>query len=271
MKFKVSGRYRLLIKSILILVPLVSIAGSFIALPIELAVPISIALTLIPIILDRFVFTYNIVHVMSMPTDEMIAHRLGTSWFTDDTETMEGLGIVIIFKYKHVAKDAYNMFKAWNYGKVIDASENIAFRAVREEKGKYSVFVYPGDRIESLEYSEAVAKEKLGEKSDVKVNVAKYFMQFCFDYEIGSLREKCIESMPHVSELNLNIGYIENNDIEMYSKRGFRLKNFSLKDRSEIDSGEIEGNIEWGDPLGKLPEINQALIEKVNENVEKNT
>lgn len=270
LKFNISGKYRFLIKSLLVLVPLVSIALSFFTLPLEAAVPISIALTVFPIILDRFVFTYGIFHVMPMPTDAMLSHRLGTSWFAEDTETMEGLGFIIIFKYKDVAKDAFNMFKAWNYGKVIDASENITFRAIREEGGKYSVFVYPGDRLDSLKCSESLAKDKLGSNSHIKVSVAKFYMQFCFDYSGDELKTKCIESMPHVSELLLNVGYIEGGEIKAYSKRGFRLKNFTLKGRADCGLGEIEKRINWDDPTGKLPEINQALINKVNESLRDN-
>jgi hypothetical protein len=202
---------------------------------------------------------------MPGPTDAMLTHRFGTSWFTEDTNTMEGLGIVIVFKYKQVAKDAFNMFKAWNYEKIIDASENISFRGVREGKGIYSVFVFPGDRLDSLKYSESMAKDRFGSKSHIKVNAAKFYMQFCFDYSNDNLKLKCIESIPHVSEFNLNVGYVEDGDIKMYSKKGFRLKKFSLKNRSDSDLGEIEKSLEWDDPAGKLPDINLALIEKVNE------
>lgn len=244
---------------------------SFFSLPLEIAVIISVVFAIIPFILDRFVFIYNIVHIMPMPTEGMLSHVIGSSWFSKDTDTMDGLGFIIVFKYKEPAKEAFSMLKAWNYGKVIDASENIAFRAIVEGDGKYSIFIFPGDRIDSLRYSESIAKDKYGTASCVALNVVKFYMQFCFDYSNEELKMKCIESMPHISELILNIGYIENDEIKIYSKRGFRLRNFTLKDRYDSNIGAIEKSLNWEDPTSKLPQINQALVDRVNEDLNKKT
>ncbi len=244
---------------------------SFFSLPLEIAVVVSVMFAIVPFILDRFVFIYNIVHIMPMPTEGMLLHIMGSSWFSKGTSTMDGLGFGIIFKYKETAKEAFSMFKAWNYGKVIDASENIAFRAIVEGDDKYSVFVFPGDRIDSLHHSESLAKDTYGTASCVALSVVKFHMQFCFDYSNEELKMKCIESMPHISELILNIGYIENDEIKFYSKRGFRLRNFTLKDRSDSSIGAIEKSLNWDDPTDKLPEINQALVDRVNEDLEKRT
>lgn len=271
MKFKISGKYKILVKTLLVLVPLLSVALSFVTLPLEVAVLVSIAFTALSFILDRFVFTYGVFHVMPMPSEGMLAHALGSSWFTEDPDTMEGLGFLIIYKYKDVAKEAFNMLKSWNYGRVIDASENITFRAVREGGDKYSIFLYPGDRLESLQHSETIAKELYGSNSQINVSVAKFYKQFCFDYSSDELKKKCIEAMPHVSELLLNVGYVENGEIRAYSKRGFRLKNFTLRDRDDPMLGEIERRINWGDPAGRLPEINQSLVNQVNERLKENT
>lgn len=260
-----------MVKVMLIMFPILSIATAFFSLPLEASLPIAVLVTIIPLILDRFVFSYKVLHVMPMPTEDMLVHRLGTSWVANDTETMDGLGIVVIFKYKHVAKDAYNMLKAWNYGKVIDCSENISFKAVREQNDMYSAFLYAGDRIESIKASEALAKEKHGEKSKIAMSIAKFYMQFSFDYSDNELKKKCIESLPYVDELNLNVGYVENNEIKMYSKRGFRLKNFSLTNRSDVAKGTIESLNEWVDPNGQLAPINQAVVDSVNRVLESNT
>lgn len=271
LKLRISGKHRTLVKILLILIPLLSITLSFFSLPLEIAVVVSIMFAIVPFILDRFLFIYNVVHIMPMPTEGMLSHIMGSSWFSKDTGTMDGLGFVIIFKYKETAKEAFSMFKAWNYGKVIDASENIAFRAISEGDCKYSIFVFPGDRIGSLRHSESLAKNTYGTASCVTLSVVKFHMQFCFDYSNEELKMKCINSMPHVSELILNVGYIENNGIKFYSKRGFRLRNFTLRDRSDDQIGSIEKSLTWDDPTGKLPEINQSLVDKVNESLHKET
>ncbi|AFG37470.1 hypothetical protein [Spirochaeta africana] len=271
MKFKVSGKFKALVRTILVLVPLLSIALSFVTLPLEVAVPVSIALTALSFLLNRFVFTYVVFHVMPMPSEGMHTHVLGSSWITEDPATMEGLGFVIIYKYKDVAKEAFNMLKSWNYGRVIDASENITFRAVREGGGKYSIFLYPGNRLKSLQESETRAKELYGSDSHINIRVAKVYEQFCFDYSTDELKKKCIEAIPYLSELLLKVGYVENGEIQLYSKRGFRLKNFTLRDRVDPMLGEIERSIKWGNPAKKLPEINQALVKRVNQRLKENT
>ncbi|WP_447400193.1 hypothetical protein [Vibrio harveyi] len=132
MKIKIDSKFKNLVKVLVVIFPILSIITVFFSLPLVVSLPISLFITIIPLVLDRFVFRYEVMHLMPMPTNEMLVHRLGTSWGANNIETMEGLGFVVIFKYKHVAKDAYNMLKAWNYGKVIDTSENITFNVVRE-------------------------------------------------------------------------------------------------------------------------------------------
>ncbi|HDY7832382.1 hypothetical protein ACXIU6_22570 [Vibrio parahaemolyticus] len=271
MKIEINSKYKKLVKVLLVVFPLLSIATAFLSLPLVLSLPIAILITTIPLILDRFVFNYKVLHIMPMPTNDMLVHRLGTSWVADNIETMEGLGIVILFKYKHVAKDAYGMLKAWNYGKVIDPSENISFNVVREQGSTYSAFLYAGDRLDSIIASEALAKERHGSNAKIAMSVAKFYMQFSFDYSESELKTKCVESLPYVDELHLNVGYARDGEIVMYSKRGFRLKKFSLRDRVDVPDGTIESLNEWISPEGKLSPINQALVEQVNRNLESNT
>ncbi|WP_229652727.1 hypothetical protein, partial [Vibrio parahaemolyticus] len=270
LKIEINSKYKKLVKVLLVVFPILSIATAFLSLPLVLSLPLAVLITTIPLILDRFVFRYKVLHVMPMPTNDMLVHRLGTSWITNNTETMEGLGIVVIFKYKQVAKDAYNMLKAWNYGKVIDLSENISFNVVREQGGTYSAFLYAGDRLDSIKASEALAKDRHGSNAKIAMSVAKFYMQFSFDYSDSDLKTKCVESLPYIDELHLNVGYVRDGEIVMYSKRGFRLKKFSLTDRVDVPDGTIESLNEWISPEGKLAPINQALVEEVNRNLESN-
>lgn len=271
MKIEIDSKYKKLVKALLVIFPILSIATAFFSLPLVLSLPVAILVTTIPLVLDRFVFRYKLLHVMPMPTNDMLIHRLGTSWIVNNIETMEGLGIVVIFKYKHVAKDAYNMLKAWNYGKVIDPSENISFNVVREHEGTYSAFLYAGDRFDSIKASEDLAKDLHGSNTKIAISVVKFYMQFSFDYSDSELKTKCVESLPYIDELHLNVGYVLDGEIVMYSKRGFRLKKFNLIDRADVPIGTIESLTEWISPEGKLAPINQALVEKVNKNLESNT
>ncbi len=264
MKIKVDGRYRLPINAALLFIPAISIIVSFFALPMVWAVSISILIVILPIILGRFIFEYTILHVMPLPTDDMLRYNMGSSWFADNLDTLEGLGIALIYKYKETAQEAFQMLRAWNYGKIIDKHSNITLSTVDEGNDKYSIFIFPGDRIESLHGTKSIIEEGAGKNSEVKVNVAKYYIQLCFNYEGDSLKKKCIESLPYVKELILNVGYIENDQIKMYSKTGFRLQRFSFQERESPSLGQLEKVFPWSDLSAKQPDIFKAITEKVN-------
>jgi hypothetical protein len=270
-QIKIDRKHKLVVKIALFLVPLVSIALSFFSFPIEIAVSLTVLLVILPITLNWFVFQFNVLHVMPFPTDKMLKNKLGTTWFASDIETMEGLGLMLLFKTKESAKDAFQMFKAWNQGKTIDSIENIVLSAVIEGDGKYSLFLYPGDRFKKLNETKESVKKKMGDKDNVNLSVAKFYMQFCFDYRNDELKTKCIESLPHVDELNLNVGYIQSGEVMPYSKVGFRLKKFILVLRDSELLGAIEKSLGWDDPSGKLPKINQALINQVNQKLSSET
>lgn len=270
-QIKIDRKHKLTVKVALFLVPLVSIAFSFFSFPIEVAVSLTVFLVILPIILNWFVFQFNVMHVMPFPTDEMLNHNLGLAWFASDFETMEGLGLMFLFKTKDIARDAFQMFKAWNQGKTIDLLENIVLSAVIEGDGKYSLFLYPGKRFEKLDKTKEYAKQKMGDKDRVNLSVAKFYMQFCFDYSNDELKTKCIESLSHVNELNFNVGYVKNCEAIPYSKVGLRLKKFTLQRRDSATLGEIEKSLCWNNPSGLLSKIDQALVNKINHRLSRGT
>lgn len=146
MHIKVNVKYRFLVKTVFILVPAISIVSAAFTLPIKVTVPLAIVLVLIPLILDRFVFLYGAFLVMPLPTPDMERFMIGTCWYTDDPHTFEGLGIGLVYKYESAARDAYQMLKAWNYGRLKDEDGNINISIIREGEGKFSVIFYPGER-----------------------------------------------------------------------------------------------------------------------------
>lgn len=268
MKIQIDSKYRLRVKIALVLVPILSVIVSFLATPLIVAVAISTLLVIIPMVLNRFVFMYRALHVMPMPSDGVVRYSLGTTWFADDLETLSGLGLAIIYKYKETAKDAFNLLKAWNYGKIIDHHANITLSAVREENDRYSVYVYPGDRIDSLTDTKKIVEESEGPNAAADLIVLKFYLQFCFDYSADELKKKCIESLPYVKELILNVAYVENDKVVMYSKTGLRLQRFFIRDRGSEALGGIEKAIPWSDLRGKQPEINKAVTERINEKID---
>lgn len=264
MKIKVDQRYRNLIRASLVLLPLTGIVLSFFSLPVEFAVVISILLVVLPTVLGKFVFEYNVIHVMPLPSDDVIQFCIGSSWFSDNLETLDGLGIILIYKYKETAKEAFQMFREWNYGKIIDKHSNITLSAISEGDDKYSILIYPGDRIKSINNTKFFIEDNAGKNSKANIKVVKFYIQLCFDYKNEVLKKKCIQSLPYIKELILNVGYIKNGEIESYSKTGFRLQQFSLKERDSPTLGQLEQTLQWSDLSACQPETFIALSEQVN-------
>lgn len=268
MRIKVDGRYKLPVNAALFLIPAISIIASFFTLPMEWAVGISVLLVILPIVLGRFVFEYTVLHIMPLPTEGMLRYGLGSTWITENQDTLDGLGIALIYKYKETAQEAFKMLRAWNYGKIIDKHSNITLSAVKEGNDKYSLYIYPGDRLDSICGTKNIIEDRMGKNSKANIQVAKFYIQLCFNYKGDALKKKCIESLPYVKELILNVGYIENDQVVMYSKTGFRLQQFSFQERESPSLGKFEGALPWSDLSSNQPEIFKAIIENVNRNIE---
>lgn len=270
MRIPIGVKYRWLVRTALVIIPTAGIVISFFVLPQAVSVAIAIASALASIILDRFVFEYEALHVMPLPSDDLIRFGLGSSWFVENIETLEGIGLILLFRHEETAQAAHQMLKAWNYGKVIDTESNITLRAIDEGDNKYSLFIYPGDRMESINATKALIAETEGHTAIPKINVAKFYLQYCFDYAKEPLRKKIIQSLPLHKELLLNVGYVEKGEIRPYSKKGFRLKRFSLVKRDSPELGPIEKMLPWENLAKDVPESYQAIISNANRNLDAN-
>lgn len=270
MKIQIDKKYRLAVKSALIIIPILSIIISFFSLPTILALITSSLFVLVPFVMNQLVFQYKVMHVMPIPdNDDVVRYALGTSWFAEEIDTLSGLGLSIIYKYRETAKDSYSLLKSWNYGKVIDQNANITLSIVIEGNDKYSLFIYPGNRDESLNNTKSLVEAHEGPNAETKIAVMKFHFQFCHDYSNDELKKKIIGGLPYVKELLLNVAYVKNDEVIMYSKKGFRLQRFFFQERSSLEPGTIEYANTWSDLASKEPEIHKAAAQRINKKLRK--
>lgn len=262
-RIRVPGRYRRWVRTGLVAVPLVSIAIAAITLPPQLSIPIAVLLVVFSLLLNRFIFVYGALLVMPGPTEEMHQFMIGTCWYADNTETLEGLGIGLVYKYKSAAQHAYHMLHAWNYGKFIDDEGNIKASFVNEGGGRYSVLIYPGPRVQSQVAAEMAALERLGPKSEVDVRRMHFYIHCCLDYSDEEAKQRMVQSLPRVEYLFLNTFFVDGNQLKAFAKRPFRLKRFAYADRSDPNLGQLEQLVSWSDPTENKPQDVLDIVERV--------
>ncbi len=267
-QIKIPSKYRIWVRIGLIAVPIVSIVAAALTLPPQISIPISVGLVITSILLNRFVFVHTVLLVMPGPTEEMVRFWIGTCWYAEDMETMEGLGIGIVYKYRSAAQHAYHMLKAWNYGKLIDDEGNITASFINEGGGRYSVLFYPGERVQSQIAAQQAVSEDLSSNSEVEVQRMHFYMYGCLDYSNDETKQRMVESLPRIEYLQLNTFYIENNDLKAFAKRPFKLKRFKYALRDDQNLGELEKLTSWSDPVEGKPKDVIETVERVRKTIQ---
>ncbi len=232
-------------------------------LPLAYSAPLAAIFLIVPWVLSKFVFKYGVLLIMPGPTPEMEQFWMGTCWFADDLDTFEGLGIGFVYKYKSGAKHAYQMLRAWNYGKYVDDEGNIRVSIIREGQGRYVAIFYPGDRVQSQVEAEMKVRQKTGPHSEINVRTMRPFIWACLDYSKDVPKQEMVDTLIRMEYLLLKTFYIEDDKIKEYAKRPFRLKCFLIADRTDQQLGELESQLAWEDPLEQYPKDLLRIIKRV--------
>lgn len=130
-------QYRNIVKWCIRLLAITGIVIGFISFPPYVGGILGIILPAITLLLERFQFVTHILHVMPLPSDYLLQKRLGSVWGTDEYKNEERIFFGQLFETKKAAKEAYKLFKDWNFGKYIDREDNIVIRIIRESRSIY--------------------------------------------------------------------------------------------------------------------------------------
>jgi hypothetical protein len=197
--------------------------------------------------------------------------RIGSCWRAQNPATLEDIELGIVYKYENAARQAYHMFRTWNYGRFVDDDGNIDVCVVIEGDGRYSLIVRPGRRLRSLLAAEDAVASGVGGKAEVEVCSAHYFMCFSLDYRNDPEKQQMMEGLQRIQYLRLNTYFIEDDHLKAFSKRRFRLKRFRVHLRNEIGTGTLESQIGWKDPQESVPKDVLRLVDRVRANLPEDT
>lgn len=247
MRITINAKYRTAIRILFWIISLGSIIIAFFSLPTVIAVIIAIFCIIIPLLLEKIIFRYNIIWVYPKLSN-VLFNRLGFSWYYQNPDK-SNVGLAVIFERKYDAKEAYSIFKSWNYDKFIDAENNINITFVDEGKNKYSVFIYPGERkVREKQLLESL-KKNYPENSKFVINKKVFiWIQNCADYSKNPKMIELIENIKKSREIILNTTYVVNNEIKSYTKKGINIKMIRFIKRIELTEKDLESFQKWEDP-----------------------
>ncbi len=264
-KITLNSKYRLFTKIIIWTISVGSIIIAFFSLPIFAAVLIAVICVVIPLIIDKIVFRYNILWIHPDLSD-ILLRRIGFSWFYEKNNGKMTPGFSILYERKYDAKYAYNILKSWNYGKYIDTQGNISVNFIDESENKFSVFLYPGERKQREEEIKATLKEKFPANSELNLKNRMFIsIQNCGDYSDRPEMIEAFKLIRKTGKVLINTCYVVDNKIKSYAKRKFVIEKIRFVDRAALTEKDLEYKQVWENPIQKYPE-NAERVSKISIN-----
>jgi len=190
--------------------------------------------------------------------------RLGFSWFCEEEDNQKIPGFSISFEKKYDAKHAYSILKSWNYGGYKDTNRNISVNFINECNNKYSVFVYPGDRIYREKQIISSLKNEFPSNSEFIINNKLYiWIQNCSDYSNKPEMLEVFELIKESGKVLINTAYVVDNKIKFYAKRNFLIEVIRFIKRQELTDTDLETKHIWEDQIKKYPDTAKRVSEIV--------
>lgn len=254
MRLTVNSKYRRLTRIVIWILSVGSIAIAMCTIPPFIAIIVAVLCVLIPFLIDRIIFKYNIIWIYPEITN-LFFNRLGTTWFRSDLDEENLMGIGILFERKSEAKDAYSILRSWNYYNYIDREGNISVNFIDEGENRYSVFIYPGDRKlreDQLLYS---LKNEYPHNSVFDINTKVFiWTQSCGDYSDRPEMLAFFKKVKESGKILLNTTYVVNDLVKSYAKKSICVKKIRFISRGELTCRDLENTLKWEDPIKKFPE-----------------
>lgn len=251
---KVPARYRLPLKLLVWMIAIVSFLLGFFTLSLIVAAPVAVVALIAPWLISKLVFEHHIVWVMPPFSPEAERNRLGTIWFKEPLAGKEYVGLGLLYEDREWAKDAYNVIKTWNFGRLIDTEGNINITIVSEGDHKYSMFVYPGLRPSG---EKAIRDSFLAtQPASTAASVSRlfYFTNTCADYSDRPQVEGLVATLGHRNRILLNTFYCSGDEVHPHSKRYFQVNRFRFEERNTLATNCPEYHSPWWDGRIKDPD-----------------
>jgi hypothetical protein len=220
---------------------------SFTELQPWIAGPIALVLLVFNVFLERIRFYVRVLHVMPIPTEYVLQNRIGSLWGIAEHKGAQTILFGHLFRTQRAAKEAYQLFRAWNFGDYIDRNGNIVLTLVREECARFTILLYPGDRGVTAHAEHKVAEEHGDTTKAVVSKILFWFVTYA-DYWKRPDMKALMERLPDCSNVLLNCYFVQNGEPQSVAKRHLELSKIVVIDRSEVAPGSLESCILWEGP-----------------------
>ena len=260
-------KFRNFMKWAIRLFALTGIVVGFVSFPPYISGILGIVLAAIVFLLERFHFIAQIIHVMPLPSNYLLSKRLGSTWGVTEYKGKDMIFFGQLFETKKAAREAYQLFKSWNFDKYIDTEGNIVVRIVREDLDRYTILLLPGNRGVD-KYWEERSEDDFGKRVSTSVSTIKYWFITHADYWGRPQMLSIIESLREPGSILLNAFYMKNGEVESAAKRHLVISNIVFRNRQDLRENDIEFHLDWDDPWTGMTRKSREKFEPLFQKIE---
>jgi hypothetical protein len=133
-----------------------------------------------------------------------------------------------VFRTRRAAKEAYQLFRAWNFGDYIDRQGNVVLSIVREELDRFTILMYPGERgVEA--HANARIQAEFGERTEADVTKWIFWFVTYADYWKRPNMKAVIDNLPACPMVLLNCYFIQDGELQPIARRYLELSEVDPK------------------------------------------
>ncbi len=238
----------------------------FITLDPLLAGSLGLALLGLNVFLERIRFYAHVLHIMPLPSDHVIENKIASMWGAEQWKGEPAIVFGQVFRTRRAAKEAYQLFRAWNFGDYIDRDGNIVLSIVREELNRFTILMYPGERgVDG--FNSAQIQQEFGERTNSVVSKIVFYFATFADYWNRPNMEAIIDNLTVCPRVLLNCYFVRNGDIRPVARRYLELSKVMVVSRAEVPQGSLESRVKWEGPWVGFDHHSRAEFEPVAEAV----
>jgi hypothetical protein len=178
---KLPSRFRPYVVASLWILYAASVGLAFFSLPPTLSVSIAVVGIVFPAVATRLCYVWPVLWVMPTWSERTNSNQLGIAWFREPYQGKQRVGIGLLFEDLDCAKEAFAVFRSWNFGNFIDTAGNIRLSIVREGAHRYTVFLCPGERKAGADRIDLQVKAKKGQNSQAHLRHLLRWTATCVD------------------------------------------------------------------------------------------
>ncbi|MFV8226904.1 hypothetical protein [Christiangramia aquimixticola] len=247
-KLIVHEKYENHVKWFLRIIGIIGIATSFLILPYEIGILLTILITLLEQFLEKTLFEYTIMILQPFPDFKIDYSEWLTNGYVmyreNEDENLEKLNYFgPVYKTREYAEKFFNYIRSWNQDSDSDLENNICISFIIEPDTKYSTYLYANPHRKWIQpmfedYEQKMKLEKYGKDQQ------SMLMQMIFWNKLrmkeGMLFTEFIEIQKNRDQFYFAPFYIDGDNLVLLKELRVLKNTFKFKGRSELTENDSE-------------------------------